>query len=962
MKKAFLLLFFLLSTCFIIGQTIDTIPVVVHVMHTGEPYGTEFNPSDEQIIAAIENLNSLFDGTLFGTEGTGDTYIRFALAKRNPLGECTTGITRDNLKLTYPIYETDGVKFHPAGNTHGIDELQLKNYIRWDSTKYCNIWLVNKIDGYDGKNTKYGTTYYGYSSEAESYPGSPWQAELDGVVLLSGFISNLDNNNTTITGLAHEIGHYLNLLHVFEATPLICIIPSLYNCNGTGDRVCDTDPVTKNENSPRSGANYCNCIIIPSQICSDYSPNTEQNIMSYTTYRTLYTENQKTRMHNSLALASRVQLISPSNLALLPPQADLSIVNHQTTTSYTNAGETISISFVEKNTGGMPTGSNLINFHLSADDILIPGPNGDTFLVSYPLTQTLQPFTATNVLTQQITIPSNTPAGIYYLFIAADGGNQVSECDELNNFASVIIQVSEPISQSQSGYRVWFDNAYANGISYNIPAGIDYNIQKLVPTNIISSGLHIMHFQFKESMSHSSIVSSLFYKSASSSNIGNGRYEYWIDNNYNQKFTKSNNNSSNIIALDSLPFTFLPEGLHIFNIRFRPSNTLWSSVNSSFFYRPPVASGEQAQYQYWFDNDYNDTLRINTIANTNFILLDSPFNSVSSGLHTFNIRFKINGGIWSSVSSSYFYKVGAIINTPAKYQYWFDNNWQDSVTINIANLSNFILLDTLVNYLPAGLHTLHVRFKIDGRDWSSIVSNYFYKDLTAGLPPNAIARCVYWYDNNWQNPKIVYYGGQTNLISSINADVSELSEGMHRVSMMFRDERGIWGSVMSDSFNRASIITPACPYNNRQYVSGTFLSNNAIRQWQVDTGSGFENISNNINYSGANSDTLYISNAPTNWYGYKYRCTLIDGIITATGPVYSLKFSLSWIGVIDNAWENPANWNCNIVPDSNVDVFINSGAPRYPEISTDANCRSITSKPGTSIIVASGKKLQISGY
>ena len=47
-------------------------------------------------------------------------------------------------------------------------------------------------------------------------------------------------------------------------------------------------------------------------------------------------------------------------------------------------------------------------------------------------------------------------------------------------------------------------------------------------------------------------------------------------------------------------------------------------------------------------------------------------------------------------------------------------------------------------------------------------------------------------------------------------------------------------------------------------------------QWQQNTGSGFSNISNNINFSGTNTITLGLINIPLSWNGYQYRC-LVNG-------------------------------------------------------------------------------------
>ena len=130
-------------------------------------------------------------------------------------------------------------------------------------------------------------------------------------------------------------------------------------------------------------------------------------------------------------------------------------------------------------------------------------------------------------------------------------------------------------------------------------------------------------------------------------------------------------------------------------------------------------------------------------------------------------------------------------------------------------------------------------------------------------------------------------------------------------------------------------------------------------QWQVNTGSGFVNIANNVNYGGATALNLYINNAPSSWYGYQYRC-LVDGS-TYSNTIF-LKFTAFWNGSVSTAWENPLNWNCGIVPDANTDVIINNGPPNFPVVNSIIACRSVSARPGTSIPITPGADLMIMGY
>jgi hypothetical protein len=78
------------------------VPVVVHVIHNGEPVGTGSNISDEQILSQIAVLNRDFQRLNTDASNTpasflpvaGSFDIEFVLAKQTPEGLPTNGILR----------------------------------------------------------------------------------------------------------------------------------------------------------------------------------------------------------------------------------------------------------------------------------------------------------------------------------------------------------------------------------------------------------------------------------------------------------------------------------------------------------------------------------------------------------------------------------------------------------------------------------------------------------------------------------------------------------------------------------------------------------------------------------------------------------------------------------------------------------------------------------------------------
>ncbi|MBC7866954.1 MAG: hypothetical protein H7X88_05415 [Gloeobacteraceae cyanobacterium ES-bin-316] len=151
-------------------------------------------------------------------------------------------------------------------------------------------------------------------------------------------------------------------------------------------------------------------------------------------------------------------------------------------------------------------------------------------------------------------------------------------------------------------------------------------------------------------------------------------------------------------------------------------------------------------------------------------------------------------------------------------------------------------------------------------------------------------------------------------------------------------------------------ITPICPGTSQLLSSNeTGLS----YQWQVNTGGGYTNLANNAFYNGATAASLSISNAPTTWYGYKYRCMITDAVGTHAGIEYLLKFAVNWMGNTNNNWETSSNWGCIYLPDANTDVFIKPGMPLYPVLSSNTAIRSLTILNGANVTVNNGVQLMI---
>jgi hypothetical protein len=180
-------------------RPVITIPVVIHVIYNTP----EQNVSDAQIKSQMAVLNRDFRAKNPDKKTTpapfkglvGDARLAFKLAIRDPEGRPTTGVTRTHTDVE--LFDLDDtMKFSSSG---GHDA--------WPSDRYLNMWVCT-------------LKRLGYAQ----FPGPP--ANTDGVVInykAFGTIGTAEKPYHKGRTATHEIGHWLNLLHIWGDDGQGCI-------------------------------------------------------------------------------------------------------------------------------------------------------------------------------------------------------------------------------------------------------------------------------------------------------------------------------------------------------------------------------------------------------------------------------------------------------------------------------------------------------------------------------------------------------------------------------------------------------------------------------------------------------------------------------------------------------------------------------------------------------------------
>jgi hypothetical protein len=255
------------------------IPTVVHIIHN---YGPEFGVTDDDVQDMIRRMNDDFNNRSADTanisqpfkDRVGNTRIEFRLARKDPSGNCTNGITRHVSPLT------------------AQGDAAMKNIVLWPRNRYYKIWVCRAPSA--------STNVLGYFSP------NPFNIQHDGIVVR---YTEVNYASRTMT---HETGHWLNLAHTWGPSNN----PGLSTNCQTDDGVTDTPPTIGNLTSACPLTQFT---------CPNQQPASDpvlrdnvENHMDYTGCARMFTAGQTARMRAAAFSTNRNRnnLHTTANLAL----------------------------------------------------------------------------------------------------------------------------------------------------------------------------------------------------------------------------------------------------------------------------------------------------------------------------------------------------------------------------------------------------------------------------------------------------------------------------------------------------------------------------------------------------------------------------------------------------------------------------------------------------------------------
>ena len=454
-------------------SSIVNIPVVFHVVYKN----TTENISEAQILSQLTILNEDFrrqnndqintpsDFTSIAT----DTEINFCLAQRTPNNDTTNGITRTETSVSsFSLYD-DRIYYDSLGG---------KNI--WNSELYLNIYICDL------------SSILGFAA----FPSS--NADINGVVI---DFESFGNIGTAITPYhkgrtcTHEVGHWLNLMHIW------------------GDTICGDDFVS---DTPEQESSNYGCPAHPSPSCTN-NGDMFQNYMDYTNdaCMNMFTIGQKTRMQGTLATAR--QNIASSKACHIPYE-DIGITEIPSISNNSFCGNQLNIEIELSNFSANEINTAVINYKLN---------NLPT--VHYQWNGSLAAGSSTVMMIGTEAVPT----GSHELLIYSSSPNGFHDLDLYNDTLEIFFDVIEGYAYN---IGILTDN-YGDEVSWNI---IDQNnIEIASGNNLLSNSLN----EYEICLEYDSCYIFTIYDSYNDGiccDFGNGFFsinEVVFSGNYNDSFS-----------------------------------------------------------------------------------------------------------------------------------------------------------------------------------------------------------------------------------------------------------------------------------------------------------------------------------------------------------------------------------------------------------------------------------------
>ncbi len=202
----------------------------------------------------------------------------------------------------------------------------------------------------------------------------------------------------------------------------------------------------------------------------------------------------------------------------------------------------------------------------------------------------------------------------------------------------------------------WFNSDLAPATEEAVSGSGSFLFNPDISAEGLPDGLHVLNLRFRDSEKKwSPVLSRFFYKmpATAATDATINRVSYWFNSDVASATEEAVSGSGSFLFNPDISAEELPDGLHVFNIRFQDAGGKWSSTLSRFFYKMPVADPLEENlvtaYRYWFNE--NDAamygVELDHPVNPLHLVADISVPYLEPGEHTFSIQFLDMREKWS---------------------------------------------------------------------------------------------------------------------------------------------------------------------------------------------------------------------------------------------------------------------------------------------------------------------------
>ena len=159
-------------------------------------------------------------------------------------------------------------------------------------------------------------------------------------------------------------------------------------------------------------------------------------------------------------------------------------------------------------------------------------------------------------------------------------------------------------------------------------------------------------------------------------------------------------------------------------------------------------------------------------------------------------------------------------NTLNQVQYWFDGDLNSSQSMVLPSDTNFSH-SIPTQQLTVGLHTFSIRYRQDSSNYSAVVSSVFLKRNTS----ISASEMEYWIDGDFVNRSTLPFITNGSSVA-LSLPMQSLTNGLHTLSVRYRDTLGVFSSVVKHSFMKLNKTISASEME--YWIDGDFANRSTL--------------------------------------------------------------------------------------------------------------------------------------